>query len=293
MILYYAARHLLNEQLGIKKPMVSKRELTVCLVIHNEEKLISRCLQSLSKVSNNIFVIHDGKCSDRSLTICREYGCKVIVRNYTGEAEPHRAWQYKHVTTKWVLQLDADEYLSDEFIANIEKLIKKNANGYTCIWPFWNGKRYTTSTWPRKLVLFQLNKAKFIAAPHEAAQIEQPVINTPYILEHKPSYDNLSYISFKTKWMRWAKVHANYYKDTSVCDTFGYKKNEKSKIHYFSFMQHPLLSCIPLFVYHSLTCMISGGFSQGWVGIKSSLMMGAYYFIVSLYVFINKNQQNH
>src|SRR5258708_3925434 len=81
---------------------------------------------------------------------------QIFVRKHVGEAEPHRAWLYSKVKTAWILQLDADEFLSPNLLKKIPQLTKNTANAcYEFIWPFWNGRKYITKNWPWRKALFQ------------------------------------------------------------------------------------------------------------------------------------------
>lgn len=133
-----------------------RNDLTAVLVVRNEEKLIERALNSVKQVTNNVIVIHDGKCKDNTLQICNKHRCKVYIRKELGEAEFHRAWSYGIVKTKWILQIDADEYLSDDLIKNIDSLLDNNkVDCWEFLWPYFDGKRYRTKKWPYKKALLR------------------------------------------------------------------------------------------------------------------------------------------
>ena len=47
--------------------MPEKNTISACLVVHNEEKLIGRCLESIKNLVDEIIVVHDGPCQDKTL----------------------------------------------------------------------------------------------------------------------------------------------------------------------------------------------------------------------------------
>lgn len=263
-------------------------KITACLVIHNEEKVLARCLDSVVKLTSTILVVHDGPCSDASLDICAQYGCSIYVRDFIGEAEPHRVWLLEQVTTEYCLQIDADEFLSVELIQAIPTKIQENVTACTATWPFWNGTRYTTDNWPRKLFLYRMDAIVFLGAPHEAVRVSRVTENLPYRLEHRPAYDNLSFTTFWTKWRKWARIHATYYAQRESFIQQFPKTGKRLSPHYHQWMRFAPLSSIPLGIYHTLACLLSGGMSQGITGIKSCIFMGLYYCLVSLYVAAGK-----
>ncbi len=254
--------------------------VTACLIIHNEEKVLARCLQSLTKITSTILVVHDGECTDNSLQIARTFGCHVFIRPFIGEAEPHRPWLFGKVTTPYCLQIDADEYLSEELVSHIPRLLDQNADGYTAIWPYWDGKKYQTATWPRKLFLYKMTAISLLGVPHESVRVQGTVLDTPYVLEHKPTYDNLRWNTFRTKWTAWARIHAAYYlQDSSALQRF-HDPEQLLQIHYSTWMNFAPWSAPFLALYHTTASLVLGGLSQGSIGVKSSLFMGMYYGMV-------------
>lgn len=264
-------------------------KVTACLVIHNEEAVIERCLKSIEGAVDKILVVHDGSCSDNSLEICRKYHYKVFVRDFIGEAEPHRTWLYNQAKTEWILKIDADEFLSKELKKQIPKLIQDNqVSCYEFLWRYNNGKQYKTTSWPWKKVLFRKDSFHFLAFPHEEEIPEGSIKKIPLLLEHKPSYDNFSFNSFRHKWQKWIRVHAQYLlKDPSTLDRFP---NDKKNLlpHYYFIIQHPLLYGLPLGIYHFLGTFLLGGYKESLTGLKMCLMMGAYYSFLCIEVYKQK-----
>ena len=88
-------------------------KISACLVVFNEEKLIERCLESLKGAVDEIIIIHDGDCQDNTLKIAATYGAKIYEKPHIGFAEEYRPFAYEQTKNNWILQIDADEFLSD------------------------------------------------------------------------------------------------------------------------------------------------------------------------------------
>ena len=69
--------------------------ISACLVIHNEEKLLKRCLESIKDVVDEIILVHDGECTDKSLNIANNFHSRIFIRDFIGEAEWHRPFSYE------------------------------------------------------------------------------------------------------------------------------------------------------------------------------------------------------
>lgn len=191
----------------MKKPKIS-----ACLVIYNEEKLLPRCLESIKDVVDEIIVVHDGPCTDKSLGIAESFGARIFVRNHIGEAEPHRPFSYEQSTGDWVLQIDADEYLSEAAQKVILELVSDpNADGYAFWWPFFYKNRYLTSGHYSKLYkpcLFRKSRLNMVGVIHESPSTYGILKNITVLLEHRHPYDNWSLRVIKKKWLNWAKLQA-------------------------------------------------------------------------------------
>ncbi|HII16619.1 TPA: glycosyltransferase [Candidatus Woesearchaeota archaeon] len=176
-------------------------KISACLVIHNEEKVIERCLESLYGVVDEIIVVHDGPCSDRSLDICREYGAKVFIEPHLGEAEPHKAYSYTKASNEWIFEIDADEYISTELRLWLRRFNQQlGVYSYRFIWRQHYGEiRYTSHffrTLYGKVAFFRKDKILDLRRElYTPLQIEGPTLRIPLIIEHKPAYNG--YVPWK------------------------------------------------------------------------------------------------
>jgi Glycosyl transferase family 2 len=251
--------------------------ITACLVIYNEEAVIRRCLSSIRNAVDDIAVVHDGPCSDRSLEICEEFGCRIRIGQRMGIAEPHRPSLLRETTTDWVLQIDADEFLSEEAQRALPELARSaSADCYAMLWPIWNGRRYTTQTWPHKKALYRKDAASYLGFPQEEVRIAGRTALTPVRLDHQPTYNNLSLDTVRTKWNRWLTVHAKMLlAGSSTWDVFP--DGAELRPHYPFVAVRPLVSCAPLVIYHLLATLALGGWREGIQGFKVALYTSMYY----------------
>lgn len=107
------------------KIVTDKVEISVVIITLNEEKNISRCLESV-QWADDIVVVDSGS-TDTTCDIARSLNASVIHNDWPGfgKQKQFATAQAKH---DWVLSLDADEWLSnplsDEIIKVIENLPK-------------------------------------------------------------------------------------------------------------------------------------------------------------------------
>lgn len=92
-------------------------DLTIAIPARNEAKNLPGCLAAIGKeLALNIVIIDSGS-DDRTVEIARDFGAEVIAFTWNGQFPKKRNWYLRNFTpqTKWVLFLDADEYLTAEF----------------------------------------------------------------------------------------------------------------------------------------------------------------------------------
>ena len=104
--------------------MKNKRQtISVTLATYNEEAFLEDCLKSVSCWVDEIVIV-DGYSTDKTVEIAKKYKAKVLLR----ENNPifHVQKQIANDTAKsdWILQLDADERISEELKKSIFLLLE-------------------------------------------------------------------------------------------------------------------------------------------------------------------------
>ena len=100
-----------------------KYKISGVAVVQNEEKYIARMLQSVMPLVDEMIVI-DGGSIDDTVKICEEEGALVVPRAFTGHFGDFRNEAVMLTKYPWILMLDADEILDDEFKRILPELVK-------------------------------------------------------------------------------------------------------------------------------------------------------------------------
>ena len=92
-------------------------DLTIAIPVRNEEKNLPGCLDAIGKDLAQKIVIIDSGSTDRTIEIARQYDVEVVNFVWDGKFPKKRNWFLRNHTpsTKWVLFLDADEFLTADF----------------------------------------------------------------------------------------------------------------------------------------------------------------------------------
>jgi glycosyltransferase involved in cell wall biosynthesis len=104
-------------------------KISAVVITYNEESNITRCIDSLKPVADEIIIV-DCFSEDDTKKICLEKGVNFYENEFLGFAD-QKNYAVSLAKNEFVLSLDADEYLSSELIKSI-LLIKSNSlhDGY-------------------------------------------------------------------------------------------------------------------------------------------------------------------
>jgi len=203
------------------------KKISAVMVVYNEEAVIERALQSVYKFADEIIIVHDGQCKDKTLEIAKKFTKDIFTLPHIGEAEPHRPFTYSKAKNNLILQLDADEFVPAETIGKLTQIIDSGRD-FTSLLLNW--KQYYNNEkilMGYKTIIFDKSKHYFIGVPHAWPKLLKNVEPKEIILNadlfNAPKYDNSSWEIFKTKWLKWKDIHAKYLRqDFSQINTWNY-----------------------------------------------------------------------
>lgn len=150
--------------------------LSVVLATYNEEENIAKCLESVKEIADEIIVV-DGGSIDKTVEIAKKFNAKVTVTDNPPIFHINKQKAVDRASGEWILQLDADEVVSEELKREITETTKQNnpAEGY-----YLKRRNFFLGHWMRKggqypdpvIRLFQKGKGKFpCKSVHEQIEI--------------------------------------------------------------------------------------------------------------------------
>lgn len=175
-------------------------KVSVVISAYNEEKKLEDCLKSVKDVASEIIVI-DNTSSDKTNQIAKKYTDKVFIHENNVMLNVNKNFGFTKVTGKWILNLDADERVTDELSKEILDLDENmSTNGFLI--PRKNilfGKWIRHSIWwpDYQLRLFKKNKGKFEEKHvHELLTLEGDAEKLTAPIEHL-NYQTISQYLYK------------------------------------------------------------------------------------------------
>jgi tetratricopeptide (TPR) repeat protein len=95
--------------------------LSLCMIVKDEEQMLSRCLEAIRPAVDEIIVVDTGS-TDSTIEIARSFGARVIERPWTGSFAEPRNVSFDAATSDWIIYLDADEVLVAEDVERLREL---------------------------------------------------------------------------------------------------------------------------------------------------------------------------
>lgn len=108
-------------------------KLAIVIVAFNEEDVIKEAILSCRDISDKILLV-DSVSSDSTREIAKKLGVEVLIHTFKDFSD-QRNYAIDNVDTDWVLYLDADERLTEEFKKELKNIIsnydlKDDIGGY-------------------------------------------------------------------------------------------------------------------------------------------------------------------
>ncbi len=170
--------------------------LSVCIITYNEAANLPRCLASVAFAED--IVVVDSQSTDSTVAIAQATGCRVFVQPFLGYVV-QKNLALRHALHRWVLCLDADEWLRPGAEARIREALATrtpDVAGYTL-------QRHTYylgawinhgGWWPEyKLRLFDHQRGQWCGdALHEGVRVHGRVAHLEVEIGHR-SYTDMAH----------------------------------------------------------------------------------------------------
>lgn len=274
-----------------------EKMIDTLILTYNEEIHIRRAITNAMKVSKNVYVL-DSFSTDKTVEIAKECGAIILQNpwhnNYADQL--NYGLENFNFTSPWIMRLDADEYLTEELIDEINNTINsidKNITGIIikrrC---YFMGKWVKHGIYPVKLLRIFRNG---IGRCEARWMDEHIVLSEGSCIELKNDFidENLNTINW------WTNKHNNYaireaidYLDIkyNIC---GYSLNDlqekgkqANKKRNVKHIYYKLPIFIRPFLYFLYRYFIKGGILEGKVGLIFNFLQGYWYrFLVDCQIY--------
>lgn len=254
-------------------------DVDVIILAKNEHLHIGRCLDKLVALSPRQIFVVDCLSTDDTRQIAEEKGAQVVEHEWPGNQAAQFNWALDNlpITASWILRLDADEYLFDNTVEEVKRLLPK-----------WDGEKVTDCGLPPDVTSLSLSRArrylqmdiKFGGREVELVRFfktgfgrssqsemdEHIVTSSGQNLKLKGRFVDDSLISFD----RWREKHLNYAEREARMAVAG-AENGNKRVYY---RLPPYFRAIAYFCYRYF---IRLGFLDGVAGWRWNFWQGLWY----------------
>lgn len=283
---------------GLIMPPVSYTDLldlTIAIPVKNEQLNLPKCLEAIGNDFARQVVVLDSGSTDCTEEIARDHGAQVIHFAWNGKFPKKRNWFLRNypLTTKWILFLDADEYITSDFKAELRSILPESRKegfwlNYTV---YFLGKELKGGYPLKKLALFQVNKGEYEQIDEEYwSTLDMEVHEHPIIsgevgmvkskIDHRDFKGTSNFVIKHNEYASWEA--ARFLKAVQKPDASA-KWTLKQKLKY-RLMKSVLI--VPLFFLG--TYILFRGFKDGARGFAHAILRMSYY--TQIYCKIKESQ---
>lgn len=140
-------------------------DLTIAIPVKNEAQNLPGCLTAIGKDLASRIVVLDSGSTDATASIAESFGAEVVNFTWDGRFPKKRNWFLRNypLATKWILFIDADEYVTDSFKQELRECLQRDDKvGYWLSYTiYFLGKQLKGGYPLRKLALFRVGAGEY------------------------------------------------------------------------------------------------------------------------------------
>ncbi len=263
-------------------------DLTIAIPALNEEKNLPGCLRAIGKDLATKIVVIDSGSTDATQSICNDFGVEFIQFKWDGKFPKKRNWYLRNHTpqTQWVLFLDADEYLTDEFKRDLIAALSQSSD-FEAFWLsytiYFMGKKLKGGYPLNKLALFKVGAGEYEKIDeNQWSKLDMEIHEHPIIngkigtikskIDHQDFRGATHYVNKHTEYASWeVNRYLKAINDEGVARQWTWKQKIKYRL-----LKSVLIG--PVFFFGSY--ILLGGFRDGRAGFAFAIMKMSYYNLI-------------
>lgn len=271
-------------------------DLTIAIPVKNEAKNLPGCLDAIGNNLAKEIIIIDSGSTDATKQIAESYGASFVDFKWDGKFPKKRNWLLRNYSfqSSWILFLDADEYLTSEFIHELRKALSSQ-DSYSGYWLnysiYFMGKQLKGGYPLKKLALFKVGSGEYERIDEEKWSTLDMEIHEHPIIEGKTGL-----IKSKIDHQDFRGIHHYMHKHNEYA-SWEASRYIRSKDNYSSWtlkqrIKYSLMNTVfigPIYFMGSYFMM--GGIRDGARGLAFSILKSSYF--VQIYCRIKELQSSN
>ncbi len=162
--------------------------ISLCMIVKNEEDVLSRCLNSIKDVVDEIIIVDTGS-SDNTKKIAKNFTDKIYHFNWCDDFAKARNYSFSKATKDYILWLDADDVILPKDVKLLKSLkndIDKNTDIVMMKYNMGTNDDNTPSlSYYRERLIKNFKNYKWVGRIHEVITPTGNVIYSDIAITHK------------------------------------------------------------------------------------------------------------
>lgn len=162
--------------------------ISLCMIVKNEEDVLSRCLESIKDVVDEIIIVDTGS-SDNTKRIAKNFTDKIYHFNWCDDFAKARNYSFSKATKDYILWLDADDVILPKDVKLLKSLkndIDKNTDIVMMKYNMGTNDDNTPSlSYYRERLIKNFKNYKWVGRIHEVITPTGNVIYSDIAITHK------------------------------------------------------------------------------------------------------------
>lgn len=165
--------------------------ISACLIVKNEEAVLSRCLDSIKEFADEIIIIDTGS-TDQTKEIAQKYTNKIYDFKWIDDFSAARNFSFHYATMDYIYVADADEYIDEENIKKILHIKQALLPEIEIVQMFYKNQLQFNTTYNydmeyRPKLYKRLRTYRWKNPIHEAVELEPVIYDSDIEILHMPT----------------------------------------------------------------------------------------------------------
>ncbi|MCL1935867.1 MAG: glycosyltransferase family 2 protein [Defluviitaleaceae bacterium] len=163
-------------------------KISLCMIVKNEEKTLSRCLNSIKNVVDEIIIVDTGS-TDNTIEIAQKFTENIYNFKWCHDFSIARNFAFSKANCEYQMWLDADDIFPEKYIEemiNLKKFINKETDIVTMKYiTDFDEKENPNLIVTRERIFKKEKNYKWIDPVHELIPLEGNIFHSDIYIHHK------------------------------------------------------------------------------------------------------------
>lgn len=179
-------------------------EISVCMIVKNEEKILEECLQKVVLFADELIIVDTGS-TDRTKEIAERYTEYVYDYVWEDDFSKARNTAFAYATKDYLMWVDADHLIDEKAVEGLIGL-KRRLEGVNSVCLTYDSPDNGGVPVPFHMIMRKDGTRKWQGAVHERYPLKEPVMMSDIVIRHRDKREDHGALNLKSF------VYRNYIK---------------------------------------------------------------------------------